>query len=106
MNLISSKTKVIYQIQILTVLFLSLPLMGACRREESASLTCLPESRQLTDVVSIEGDNQLKKVTISDKLEQLQARCENNLLVDGEGTEIRFYNLRFVCGGAAPLKNG
>ena len=104
----SSKARFAYRVQILALIFLSLPLLGACRQEESTSLTCLPESRQLTDIVSVEGfantpeeASKLKKVTISDKLGELQARCDNNLLVDGEGKEIRFFNLQF-CGGAQP----
>jgi len=98
-----------FTVKILALLFLSLPLVGACRRVESTPLTCLPESRQLTDIVSVEGfaDNpeeasKLKRVTIAQKLGELQARCDDNdLLVDGEGREIRFFDLRF-CGGPNP----
>ena len=79
------------------------------REEESVALNCLPESRQLSDIVSVEGyadtpeeASKLKKVAISDKLKKLQARCDNTRLVDAGGKEIRFYNLQYVCGGAAP----
>ena len=96
-------------VKILAFLFLFSSLIGSCRRVESIRLTCLPESRQLTDVVSVEGfaDNpeeasKLKRVTVSQKLAELQARCDDNdLLVDGEGREIRFFDLRF-CGGPNP----
>ncbi|MEL6457428.1 MAG: hypothetical protein AAFQ91_04130 [Cyanobacteria bacterium J06621_15] len=41
-------------------------------------------------------------MTIAQKLGELQARCDDNdLLVDGEGREIRFFNLQF-CGGPNP----
>ncbi|MEM6402284.1 MAG: hypothetical protein AAF757_19000 [Cyanobacteria bacterium P01_D01_bin.116] len=102
----SSKKR--FTIKILAFLFLSLPLMGACRRVESELNSCLPESRQLTDIVSVEGfasnveeASKLKRVTVAEKLAELQARCDNDLLVDGEGREIRFFNLRF-CGGPNP----
>ncbi|MEM7715048.1 MAG: hypothetical protein AAF349_15965 [Cyanobacteria bacterium P01_A01_bin.68] len=102
----SSKAR--FTAKILALLFLCSPLLGACRRVESTPLTCLPESRQLTDIVSVEGfaDNpeeasKLKRVTVSQKLAELQARCDNDLLVDGEGKEIRFFDLQF-CGGPNP----
>ena len=68
--------------------------------QHSLEINCLPESRKLTDVVTTDGiaakpeeaDN-IKKVTIADKLTDLKASCENNLLVDGFGKEIRFYQL-------------
>jgi len=106
MKKFSSKKR--FTVKILAIAFLSLPLMGSCRRIESTPLTCLPESRQLTDVVSVEGfasnveeASKLKRVTVSEKLAELQARCDNDLLVDGEGREIRFFNLQF-CGGPNP----
>ena len=95
-------------VKILAFLFLFSSLIGSCRRVESIRLTCLPESRQLTDVVSVEGsaDNaeearKLKRVTVSEKLAELQARCDNDLLVDAKGREIRFFDLQF-CGGPNP----
>ena len=98
----SSKARFAYRVQILALVFLSLPLLGACRQEESTSLSCLPESRQLNDVVSLERiGSKSKKVTISDKLKELQARCDNDLLVDAKDQEIRFFNLQF-CGGPNP----
>ena len=49
-----------------------------------------------------EEASKLKRVTVSQKLAELQARCDDNdLLVDGEGREIRFFDLRF-CGGPNP----
>ena len=103
----AQKTRIFYRIRILSLLFLPLLFTFACE-DESKLLACLPESRKLTDISSVEGfadtpeeANNLKKNTISDVLRKLRARCENNLLVDGKGKEIRFYNLKF-CGGAAP----
>ena len=99
--------KVRFTVKILALL-LSLPLLSSCRRIKSTPLTCLPESRQLTDVVSVEGfarnveeASKLKRVTISENLGELKANCDNDLLVDGEGKEIRFFNLQF-CGGPNP----
>ncbi|BAY86210.1 hypothetical protein NIES267_57160 [Calothrix parasitica NIES-267] len=102
----SSKAR--FTVKILAIAFLSLPLMGACRQVESELNSCLPESRQLTDIVSVEGfasnveeASKLKRVTISEKLAELQARCDNDLLVDSQGKEIRFFDLQF-CGGPNP----
>ncbi len=103
-----SKNRLVSRLSILTLVFLPLLVMSACRQEESALLTCLPESRQLTDIVSVEGvattseeANKLKKVTISEKLKELQASCKNNRLVDTQSKEIVFFDLQF-CGGAPP----
>ena len=102
MNNCGNKARFAYRAQILALVFLSLPLLGACRREESTIISCLPESRQLTDVVSTEGvGNNLKKITIGDKLRELKATCKNNRLVDAQGKEIRFSNRPQSCGGAA-----
>ena len=48
-----------------------------------------------------EEASKLKRVTVSEKLGELQASCDNDLLVDGEGNEIRFFDLQF-CGGPNP----
>ncbi|WP_414621060.1 hypothetical protein [Calothrix sp. CCY 0018] len=95
----SSKTG--FVLKILVIVFISLPLVGACRRDRSTLNTCLPKSRQLTDVIVAEDSgNNLKTVTISDKLRELQASCPNNRLVDAKGTEIVFSDRLQSCGGA------
>lgn len=95
--------------QLLTFLLLSLSLLYLTACQTTSEINCLPESRQLTDVVSTDGiavkpeeADQVKKTTIADKLRKLKARCENNLLVDDSGREIRFYQLT-GCWGAAPV---
>jgi len=68
---------------------------------------CLPTEVSLTDVVSSEliksgsQGNQVKKVTVKDKLSELKARCKNGKLVDSKGREIRFYRLK-GCWGNPP----
>lgn len=86
-----------FRLPILSFLFLPLFFTVACQ-DESKLLACLPESKKLTDVVSIGGIFNTK-VTISDKLRELGARCENNLLVDSKGKEIRFHH--DYCAGVA-----
>lgn len=85
-------------------LFLCLPLLlylSACHQTSESS--CLPEAIQLTDVVSatLQGDNLVKTVTVSEKLKELQAACQNGKLVDSLGKEIRFYQLQ-GCWGTPP----
>ena len=94
--------------KLLAFLLLSPSLVYLTACQATAEITCLPESRQLTDVVSTDGiatkleeADQIQQTTIIDKLKELKARCENNVLVDGSGKEIRFYRLT-GCWGAAP----
>lgn len=86
-------------------LLLCLPLLlylHACHQRSESTSTCLPEEIQLTDVVSatLQGDL-VKTVTVSEKLEELQAGCQNGKLVDGLGKEIRFYQMQ-GCWGMPP----
>ncbi|MEO1433186.1 MAG: hypothetical protein AAFV71_29810 [Cyanobacteria bacterium J06633_8] len=95
------KTTIADKVKILTLLLLCLPVLGACRQEESTLVSCLPESRQLTDViVPQDSGSNLKTVTISAKLKQLQASCDSERLIDGEGKEIVFNDPVQSCGGA------
>jgi hypothetical protein len=55
---------------------------------------CLPTGIELSDVVS-------PRLTVEAKLIELQARCEDSRLVDGDGKEIRFYRL-IGCWGNPP----
>ncbi|MDY6900460.1 MAG: hypothetical protein SWZ49_20650 [Cyanobacteriota bacterium] len=98
-NRFSSKVR--FTVKLLALLFLSIAFLGACRRVESTSLTCLPESRQLTDViVPFDSSNNFKTVTISEKLQEIEASCDSERLIDGEGKEIVFSNRIQSCGGA------
>ena len=94
--------------QLLSFLLLYPFLITLASCQHSLAINCLPESRKLTDVVTTDGiaakpeeADKIKKVTIADQLTDLKASCENNLLVDGSGKEIRFYQLT-GCWGAAP----
>ncbi len=55
---------------------------------------CLPAGIKFSDVVS-------PRLTVEDKLIELQARCEHGRLVDVDSKEIRFYRL-IGCWGNPP----
>ena len=70
-------------------------------------MDCLPSEIKSTDVVSAvlvssgpKGDV-VKKLTVQEKLRELNARCRNGKLVDEAGREIYFYR-RIGCWGAPP----
>lgn len=56
---------------------------------------CLPSNRKLTELVSF-------GVTIGQTLKSLEAKCQNDILVDPSGKEIIFYNL-VGCWGNPPM---
>ena len=80
------------------LLLLSQCLLYLTACQQPLEINCLPENRKLTDIVSREQD---KIITVADKLQQFQARCENEKIVDSSGKEIRFYQLT-GCWGMAP----
>lgn len=69
--------------------------------------SCLPAGIKPTDVVSAQavkpGANrdQVKTITVAQKLKELRARCRKRKLVDATGREIRFYRL-IGCWGNPP----
>ena len=69
--------------------------------------SCLPAEIKPTDVVSTQavkpGANrdQVKTITVAQKLKELRARCRKRKLVDAGGREIRFYRL-IGCWGNPP----
>ena len=71
--------------------------------------SCMPPNIKVTDIVSAElisfsisNGNTIKKVTVAQKLTELQASCTaSGKLVDGKGREIYFYHL-IGCWGNAP----
>jgi hypothetical protein len=69
--------------------------------------SCLPVGIKPTDVVSAQavkpGANrdQVKTITVAQKLKELRARCRKRKLVDAGGREIRFYRL-LGCWGNPP----
>ena len=80
------------------LLLLSQCLLYLTACQQPLEINCLPENRKLTDIVSREQD---KIITVADKLQQFQARCDNEKIVDSSGKEIRFYELT-GCWGNAP----
>jgi hypothetical protein len=66
---------------------------------KSSSPTCLPAGIKRSDVVSTRevnsagGHREVKTTSVDQKLRDLRARCRKGKLVDGAGTEIRFYKL-------------
>jgi hypothetical protein len=65
--------------------------------------SCLPANIQATDIVSAEliTGTTIKKVTVAQTLNTLQAKCQNTRLVDGNGRGIQFYQLN-GCWGTPP----
>jgi hypothetical protein len=69
--------------------------------------SCLPAGIKPTDVVSAQGvkpganRDQVKTITVAQKLKELRARCRKRKLVDASGREIRFYRL-IGCWGNPP----
>ena len=84
------------------ILFLSLIIPS-----QNRFLACLPNDVKADDVVSIQtvasrsGGEEVKKITVKQKLIELKARCKNGKLLDRSGKEIRFYRLT-GCWGNPP----
>ncbi len=98
----SQKGKLMSTIVLLGVLLLNglaLPSHGPC--------ACLPKDIKSTDVVSTEmrrsakGPNDVKKITVEQKLKELNARCLRGKFVDSNGKKIYFYRL-IGCWGNPP----
>ena len=70
-------------------------------------LACLPPDVKADEVVSIQtvasksGGEEVKKITVKQKLIEIKARCKNGKLLDRSGKEIRFYRLT-GCWGNPP----
>jgi hypothetical protein len=68
---------------------------------------CLPNDVKLMDVVSTEmrrsakGPNEIKKITVEQKLKELNARCSRGKFVDSYGKRIYFYRV-IGCWGNPP----
>jgi len=94
----------ISSIALLIGLGISLPALAQCQQQ--LQWNCLPEGRQLSDVVSataIEGN--INRITVAQTLNELGARCQNQQLVDRSGREIQFYQLQ-GCWGNPPVNYG
>ncbi len=69
--------------------------------------SCLPADLKPADIVSATlvqsgpAGGIVKKVTVQEELERLQARCRKGKIVDGAGKEIHFYR-RIGCWGMPP----
>jgi hypothetical protein len=88
-------------------LLLSAVLPNLTQCQQSIKFSCLPEGRDLTDVVEfIPNDSgelsTFQRVTLADTLERLGARCNGqNQLVDATNRGIHFHH-QIGCGGAFP----
>jgi hypothetical protein len=66
---------------------------------KTSAPNCLPGGIKSSDVVSTRevnspgGHREVQKTSVEQKLKELKARCRKGKLVDGAGTEIRFYKL-------------
>jgi len=69
--------------------------------------SCLPAGIKPADVVSTQAvkpgadRDEVKTITVAQKLKELRARCRKRKLVDAGGREIRFYRL-IGCWGNPP----
>jgi hypothetical protein len=76
-------------------------------RQQEHGLDCLPAGVKPDDVVSAvlmstgPAGEVVKKVTVQEKLRELNAGCRDGKLVDGAGREIYFYRL-IGCWGMPP----
>ncbi len=70
-------------------------------------LACLPPDVKADEVISTQtvasksGGEEVKKITVRQKLIEIKARCKKGKLVDASGKEIRFYRLA-GCWGNPP----
>jgi hypothetical protein len=84
---------------VLLLICLALPSHRPC--------ACLPKDIQPTDVVSTEmrrsakEPDEVKKITVEQKLKELNARCRRGKLVDSNGKQIYFYRM-IGCWGNPP----
>lgn len=81
--------------------FLCLSLLTATQRQFQG---CLPSGIKSSDVVSaqlVKSRMAVKKITVEQRLIELDARCDNGKLVDAAGKEIYFYRLK-GCWGNPP----
>ena len=65
---------------------------------------CLPADVDAAEVISLEpstAGRAAKKITVTTKLNQINARCRARRLVDAKGKQIRFYRL-IGCWGNPP----
>lgn len=91
-----------------SLFLLSAALLATLGPSPSASNTdsCLPAGIKSADVVSARTvrtrtKGEVVTVTVAEKLKELRARCRKNKLIDGQGREIRFYQL-VGCWGNPP----
>ena len=85
-------------------MFLFLSLLAPA---QSRFLACLPADVKADEVASTQtvasksGGEEVKKITVKQKLIEAKARCKDGKLVDAAGKEIRFYRLA-GCWGNPP----
>lgn len=75
---------------------------------QTSQFDCLPSNVRLTDLLLATWETVdyvstlVEKVTVEDKLVELNASCINGQLVDGNGREIRFVHLAGGWGTQPP----
>ncbi|HKA18093.1 MAG TPA: hypothetical protein VKN18_07215 [Blastocatellia bacterium] len=66
---------------------------------------CLPAAVKGTDIVSaqwLKPTNEVKRITVEEKLDEIKARCKKGELVDAHGKEVYFFRLT-GCWGNPPV---
>jgi hypothetical protein len=66
---------------------------------------CLPAGVKRTDIVSaqwLKATNEVKRITVEEKLDEIKARCKKGKLVDATGKEVYFFRLT-GCWGNPPV---
>ena len=66
---------------------------------------CLPAGIKRTDIVSaqwLKSTNEVKRITVEQKLDEIKARCKKGKLVDAAGKEVYFFRLT-GCWGNPPI---
>ena len=66
---------------------------------------CLPAGVKRTDIVSaqwLKPTNEVKRISVEEKLDEIKARCKNGKLVDAAGKEVYFFRLT-GCWGNPPV---
>lgn len=66
---------------------------------------CLPAGVKRTDIVSaqwLKPTNEVKRITVEQKLDEIKARCKKGKLVDAHDKEVYFFRLT-GCWGNPPV---
>ena len=90
-----------------TIVLLGLLLFFGLALPSNGPCACLPKDIKPRDVVSTQmqrstkGPNEVRKITVEQKLKELNARCRRGKFVDSKGRQIYFYRM-IGCWGNPP----